>query len=263
MRFKGKTAIVTGGARDIGRAVSLKLAKEGARVVVNYLSNEEHANETLKLIKDAGGEAIIVKGDVTKNADAANIVSEAQKAFGNEINILVNVAGGLVARKLLADMEEDFWEQVMTLNAKSVFLMTKHVAPLMPPGSAIVNFSSQAGRDGGGFGASAYATAKGAVATFTRGMAKELGPKGIRVNAVDPGMIATTFHDTFTKPEVRTNVANATPLRREGQATEVGDLVAYLFFPDKIFNCLCNHSFTKSGWQVSQHGLCYLARFTQ
>ena len=235
MRFKGKTAIVTGGARDIGRAVSLKLAKEGARVVVNYLSNEEHANETLKLIKDAGGEAIIVKGDVTKNADAANIVSEAQKAFGNEINILVNVAGGLVARKLLADMEEDFWEQVMTLNAKSVFLMTKHVAPLMPPGSAIVNFSSQAGRDGGGFGASAYATAKGAVATFTRGMAKELGPKGIRVNAVDPGMIATTFHDTFTKPEVRTNVANATPLRREGQATEVGDLVAYLASDESSF----------------------------
>ncbi|HMK03010.1 MAG TPA: glucose 1-dehydrogenase [Ferruginibacter sp.] len=235
MKFKGKTAIVTGGARDIGRAVSLKLAKEGAKVVVNYLSNEEHAHETLKLIKDAGGDAIIVKGDVTKNADATNIISEAQKAFGNEIHILVNVAGGLVARKTLADMEEDFWDQVMTLNVKSVFLMTKHVVPHMPAGSAIVNFSSQAGRDGGGFGASAYATGKGAVATFTRGMAKELGPKGIRVNAVDPGMIATAFHDTFTKPEVRTNVANATPLRREGQANEVADLVAYLAGDESSF----------------------------
>ena len=88
--------------------------------------------------------------------------------------------------------------------------------------------SAAAARDGGGFGASAYSTGKGAVATFTRSMAKELGPKGIRVNAVNPGMIATTFHDTFTKPEVRTAVANGTPLRREGQASEVADLVAYL-----------------------------------
>jgi 3-oxoacyl-[acyl-carrier protein] reductase len=235
MKFTGKVAIVTGGARDIGRAVSVRLAKEGAKVVVNYLSNEQHANETLDLIKQAGGEGIIVKGDVTKNTDVLNIVSETQKAFGNEVHILVNVAGGLVARKLLADMEEDFWDQVMALNVKSVFLMTKHVAPLMPAGSAIVNFSSQAGRDGGGFGAAAYATGKGAVATFTRGMAKELGPKGIRVNAVDPGMIATAFHDTFTKPEVRTNVANATPLRREGKADEVAALVAYLAGDDSSF----------------------------
>ena len=105
----------------------------------------------------------------------------------------------------------------------------------MPEGSAIVNFASQAGRDGGGFGASAYATGKGAVATFTRAMAKELGPKGIRVNAVDPGMIATTFHDTFTKPEVRVAVANGTPLKRQGEAKEVADLVAYLASDESSF----------------------------
>jgi len=187
------------------------------------------------MIKQAGGEAIIVKGDVTIAVDVANIVKEAQKAFGDEVHILVNVAGGLVARKLLADMDEEFWDNVMTLNVKSVFLMTRQVVPFMPAGSSIINFSSQAGRDGGGFGASAYATGKGAVATFTRGMAKELGPKGIRVNAVDPGMIATGFHDTFTKPEVRTNVANATPLRREGKADEVADLVAYLASDESSF----------------------------
>jgi len=228
MKLKNKIAIVTGGARDIGRAVSLQLAKEGAKVVVNYLNNDDKAKETVALIKEAGGEAIMVKGDVTKSADVAHLVKETQQAFGNEIHILVNVAGGLVARKVLADMDEDFWNFVIDLNVKSVFLTTKHIAPYMPAGSAIINFSSQAGRDGGGFGASAYATGKGAVATFTRAMAKELGPKGIRVNAVDPGMIATTFHDTFTKPEIRTNVANATPLRREGQAHEVADLVIYL-----------------------------------
>ena len=98
----------------------------------------------------------------------------------------------------------------------------------MPSGSAIVNFASQAARDGGGPGALAYATAKGGVLTFTRGLAKELGPKGIRVNAVSPGMINTTFHDTFTKQEVREKVAAGTPLRREGEAAEVADLVTYL-----------------------------------
>ena len=98
----------------------------------------------------------------------------------------------------------------------------------MADGGAIVNFSSQAGRDGGGPGAIAYATAKGGVLTFTRGLAKELGPRKIRVNCVSPGMINTTFHNTFTKPEVRQRVAASTPLGREGDANEVADLVAYL-----------------------------------
>ncbi|WP_127128094.1 SDR family NAD(P)-dependent oxidoreductase [Pseudoflavitalea rhizosphaerae] len=235
MRLKGKVAIVSGGARDIGQAVSVKLAKEGAKVVVNYFSSEQRAQETLAAIKAIGGEAIAVKGDMSKGEDVASVVSAAQKAFGNEIHILVNVAGGMVARKLIADMDENFWDHVMGLNVKSAFLLTRQVVPHMPAGSAVVNFSSQAGRDGGGFGASAYATAKGAVATFTKAMAKELGPKGIRVNAVDPGMIATFFHDSFTKPEVRQNVANSTPLRREGKAEEVADLVAYLASDEASF----------------------------
>jgi 3-oxoacyl-[acyl-carrier protein] reductase len=111
---------------------------------------------------------------------------------------------------------------------KSAFLVTKEVVPHMTNGGAIINFSSQAARDGGGFGALAYASAKGAILTMTKGLAKELGPKGIRVNCVSPGMINTTFHNTFTKDEVRKNVAAATPLRREGEASEVGDLVLYL-----------------------------------
>lgn len=228
MKLTGKVAIVTGGARDIGRAVSVKLAREGAKVVVNYNSSVELAEETLALIQKAGGEGILVKADITKRQEVVQLVMEAKRAFGHEIHILANVAGGMVARKLITEMEEAFWDQVINLNVKSAFLMTKEVVPYMPSGSSIINFASQAGRDGGGFGASAYATSKGAIATFTRAMAKELGPKGIRVNAVDPGMIATTFHDTFTKPEVRTAVANSTPLRREGNASEVADLVAYL-----------------------------------
>lgn len=228
MKLKNKVAIVTGGARDIGRAVSLKLAFEGAKVVLNYFGSEEKANEVVNEIKANGGEAIAVKGDMTKSEDVIKLVEASQKAFGNEVHILVNVAGGLLARKTLEEMDLDFWNGVITLNLNSVFLTVKNIVPLMPKGSVIVNFSSQAGRDGGGAGATAYATGKGAVTTFTRGLAKELGPKGIRVNAVCPGMIATTFHDTFTKPEVRTNVANATPLRRQGEADEVAGLVVYL-----------------------------------
>src|SRR5205085_2890842 len=99
----------------------------------------------------------------------------------------------------------------------------------------IINFASQAGRDGGGAGSAAYATSKGGVMTFTRSMAKELGPRNIRVNAVCPGMIATTFHDTFTKEQVRINVAAATPLRREGCACEVANIVSYLASPETSF----------------------------
>ncbi len=235
MRLKGKVAIVTGGGRDIGRSVSVKLAKEGAKVVVNYKNGEEEANATLQSIKEVGGEAIIVKGDVTNAADVANIVNEAKKAFGEQVHILVNVAGGLVARKTLQEMDEEFFDFVMNLNLKSVFLLAKAVTPFMQSGASIINFSSIAGRDGGGPGASAYATSKGAVMTFTRSLAKELGPKGIRVNSVAPGMIATSFHDTFSKPEVRANVANATPLKREGKADEVADLVAYLASDESTF----------------------------
>lgn len=228
MRLKNKVAIVTGGSRDIGRAVSYQLAKEGAKVVINYHGNVANAEETLKMIKDNGGEAIIVKGDVTKSAEVAELINKTREAFGDEINILVNVAGGMVARKPTLELDEEFWDAVMDLNLKSVFLVSKATIPYMKSGASIVNLSSLAGRDGGGPGASAYATAKGGIMTYTRSLAKELGPKNIRVNAVLPGMIATTFHDTFSKPEVRVNVANATLLKREGTASEVADLVVYL-----------------------------------
>lgn len=228
MRLKNKIAIVTGGARDIGRAVSCELARQGAKVVINYFDQEEKAVETLEMIQSEGGEAVLVYGDMTKAADAENLVQEARRAFGDEIHILVNVAGGLVGRKKLVEMDEAFWDFLMDLNLKSVFLVSRAVVPFMPQGSSIVNFSSLAARDGGGPGASAYATAKGAVMTYTRSLAKELGPQGIRVNALAPGVIATTFHDTFSTPQIRTNIANATPLRREGTAQEVADLVTYL-----------------------------------
>ena len=235
MKLKGKVAVVTGGARDIGRQISVKLASEGAKVVINYFDNKEDAEETLSMIGKIGGEAILVQGDMTKEEDVKNLATKAVEAYGEKLHVLVNVAGGLVARKTLQEMDGEFWDFLMTLNLKTVFMVSQAIEPYMTEGGSIVNFASQAGRDGGGPGASAYATSKGAVMTFTRSMAKELGPKNIRVNALCPGMISTTFHDTFTKDEVRKNVAGATPLRREGQASEVADLVAYLASEESSF----------------------------
>jgi 3-oxoacyl-[acyl-carrier protein] reductase len=226
--LKNKVAIVTGGARDIGRQVSLKLAKQGASVVVNYYDNKSDADETVSTIKAGGGKAVAVQGDMTKFADAQNLISEAQKAFGAKIDILVNVAGGLMGRHTIVEMEESFWDAVMNVNLKSVFFVTKAAIPFLNDGGAIINFSTVAVHDGGGPGAIAYATAKAGVLTFTRGLAKELGSRKIRVNAVSPGMINTTFHNTFTKPEVRQKVAGMTPLGREGEAHEVADLVIFL-----------------------------------
>ncbi len=228
MYLKGKVAIVTGGTRDIGKAISIKLAKEGAKVVANYFNNQANAEETLKEIKAAGGEAIVVKADVTKQADVAKLIEATKKAFGPTIDILVNNAGGLVARKTMEEMDEAFFDKVIKLNLNSTFLVSKAVLPYMKSGASIVNVASQAGRDGGGGGSLAYATSKGAVMTFTRSLAKEVGPKNIRVNALCPGMIATTFHDTFTKDEIREKVAGMTPLRREGTAEEIANTVACL-----------------------------------
>ena len=226
--LNGKVAVVTGGARDIGKAISMSLAKAGAKVVVNYFNSELYGKETVLEIEKTGGAAVAIYADVTKQVDVDAMVKTTLDHFGPKIDILVNVAGGLFARKSIEEMDEDFYNLVMDVNLKSVFLVTKAIKPHMEKGGAIINFASQAGRDGGGPGAAIYATSKGAVITYTRALAKEFGPQGVRVNALCPGMIATKFHDDFTKDEVREKVAGSTPLRREGEADEVADLVVYL-----------------------------------
>lgn len=227
-KLDGKVAIVTGGARDLGRAISVKLALEGAKVCLNYFDNEGDARETLKMIQADGGEAIAVQGDMTKAADVKKVFTACKEAFGPALHVLVNVVGGIVGRKLIVEQDEKWYDFLMDVNMRSTFLCTREAVPMMTEGGAIVNFSSQAARDGGGPGASMYATAKAAVLCHTRSMAKELGPQGIRVNALAPGMINTSFHDRFTKPAARENLAATAPLRREGKATEIADLVAFL-----------------------------------
>lgn len=235
MRFKNKIAIVTGGGRDIGKSISLRLASEGATVVINYRSDEASAQATADAITAVGGTALLQRADVTDADQVAALVAATTDTFGAHIDFLVNCAGGMIARKTLAEMDADFFDQVMSLNFRSAFLVTKAVLPHLGRGSAIVNLASLAGRDGGGPGASVYAAAKGALMTITRGWAKELGPQGIRVNALCPGLIGTSFHDIFSKPEGRAAVAGNTPLRREGHPDEVAAAVAYLLSEDAAF----------------------------
>ncbi len=231
MKFANKVALVTGGGRDIGKSVSELLAAGGAKVIVNYRSDEAAAQATVDGILAAGGQAVLHRADVTKADEVAGLV----EAAGDRIDILVNLAGGMVARKTLAEMDEAFFDTVMDLNLKSAFLVTKAALPKLGKGSAIVNVASLAGRDGGGPGASIYATSKGALMTLTRSWAKELGPQGIRVNAVAPGLIGTSFHDIFSKPEGRAAVAGNTPLRREGHPDDVANLIAYLASDEAAF----------------------------
>ncbi len=226
--LQGKVALVTGGGRDIGRAIVLELAGRGASVVVNYRGDEAAARATVADAEAMGVGALAVAADVTRPEAVAALVEQARAAFGDTIDLLVNNAGGLVARKKMEEMDEAFWHQVLDLNLGSAFRVTKAVLPHMPDGSAIVNVSSLAAHDGGGPGAIAYASAKGGLLTFTRGLAKELGPRRIRVNAVAPGLIATTFHDVFSKPEGRAMVASRTVLAREGRAEEVGRAIGFL-----------------------------------
>lgn len=232
MSLKNKTAIITGAGRDIGRACAMRLAAEGANVVLSYHSSSEGAASAVAEVEKNGGKAIAVQADLNDASAVDALVKQAVDTFGG-VDILVNNTGGLIARKTIAEMSLDHWNEVMSLNTTSTFLMIKSCLPHMKQG-AIVNLASQAGRDGGGPGAVAYAASKGAIMTMTRGLAKELGPD-IRVNAICPGMIDTDFHNTFTKDEVRANVANATPLKREGLSEDVASLVYFLASDQSAF----------------------------
>ncbi len=234
MNMKDKTVIVTGGGRDIGRACVLGLAAQGARVAINYHSSGTGAQSAVEEISASGGAAFALQGDMTSQADVKKLVSETQKHFGADIHALVHVTGGLVARKTIEEMDLEHWHTVMNLNTTSMFLTVKEVEPHMPEGSAIVAFSSQAGRDGGGPGAVAYATSKGAMMTMTRGLAKELGPR-IRVNAICPGMIDTDFHNVFTADTVRAHVANVSPVKREGTPDDTANLAVFLASDQSAF----------------------------
>ncbi|MEJ6398892.1 SDR family NAD(P)-dependent oxidoreductase [Yoonia sp. 208BN28-4] len=233
MKLSGKTAIVTGGGRDIGAAAARKLASEGANVAISYFESSKGADAVVSQIEAAGGKAVAVQADLNTQAGVDALVGAAVDNFGG-VDVLVNNAGGLVARKTIAEMDVAFWEKVMTLNLTSTFMMTKACLEHMKSGSAIVNIASQAGRDGGGPGSLAYATSKGAVMTMTRGLAKEVGPD-VRVNALCPGMIDTDFHNIHTPDAGRRGFEANAPLKRQGHVDDAANLILFLACDDSAF----------------------------
>lgn len=227
--FSGKAALVTGASSGIGRATAEFLAECGAAVAIGYHRNEKGAAEAKSRIEAAGGKAIIVQSDVTKNDQIETMIKEVVTKLG-AIDILVNNAGSLVERLKTAELTEQRWDEVFALNVKSAFFCTQAVVPAMVEKGAgvIVNVTSIAGRNGGAPGSIHYSAAKGAMTTMTKGLAKEFAAQGIRVNAVSPGVIDTPFHETFSTPEAMANFRNIIPLGRVGSSNEVARVVAFL-----------------------------------
>jgi len=229
MDLTGKVAIVTGASSGIGHATALSLANCGAAVAVNYHNNEIGAELLRKQIVANGGKAVAIQADVTVASDVESLVKRTVEEFGT-VDILVNNAGSLIERLRLLEMSEERWDQVVDLNLKSAFLCCKAVASLMMERKtgAIINLSSIAGRNGGALGSLHYSSAKGGLISFTKGLAKELAPFGVRVNAVSPGVIDTPYHEQFSSPEMMKNYVNAIPLGRVGNSDDVAKVIAFL-----------------------------------
>jgi 3-oxoacyl-[acyl-carrier protein] reductase len=227
--LNGKVALVTGSSSGIGRATAVALAANGARVAVNFHRNETGASEARAQINAAGGSAIVIQADVTRASEVQALIEQTVAQFG-PIDILVNNAGSLVERLKILELSEERWDEVIDLNLKSAFLCCRAVAASMMDRKtgAIVNVSSIAGRNGGALGSIHYSTAKGGVITFTKGLAKELGPFGVRVNAVSPGVIDTPYHEQFSSPEMMKTYAGMIPLGRIGTPPEVANVICFL-----------------------------------
>ncbi|MBV9612052.1 MAG: glucose 1-dehydrogenase [Acidobacteriaceae bacterium] len=227
--LSGKVALITGASSGIGAATAELFAELGARVAIGYNANQRGAEELLEDISASGSKAIAIRADVRHENEIARLIEETASRLG-PIDILVNNAGSMIERTRLLDVHGDYWDEVMNLNLKSAVLCAQSVAASMVErkGGTIINIVSIAGRNGGGPGAGAYATAKGGLITFTKALAKELAPQGVRVNAVSPGVIDTPFHEVFSTTEMITNFVKTIPLGRVGTSREVANVIAFL-----------------------------------
>ncbi len=220
------TTFVTGGASGIGAAIVRAHAARGDNVVFTYWTSADEANA---LVAELGDHVLALRSDANDETQVAQSFARAVAHFG-KVDAMVANTGGLIERVKCADMSLDFWNKAMSLNLTSAFLSCREALRHMQPRQSgnIVIMASLAGHDGGGPGASHYGAAKGALLAYTRALAKEVGPLGIRVNALAPGLIATRFHDVFNTPQGRATGVERTPLRREGQPEDVANAAIYL-----------------------------------
>ena len=229
-KLKGKNVLITAGAQGIGEAITKHFVDSGANVAIHYFSSADTANKLTEYATGKGQKAVAISGDLTKEADANALIEKTVATLGG-LDILINNAGSLVARKLLGEMEAEFWHKVMDINMTSMMFVTRAAAPHLAKheSSSIVNLASLAGRKGGHPGSLVYSTSKGAILTFTRALSAELGPQGTRVNAVAPGLIlGTSFHNTHTTKESADKTTAGIPIQRAGNADDVARAVLYL-----------------------------------
>ncbi len=225
----GKCVLVTGASTGIGAAAARAFAAAGCKVAIHYNASRNRAEEVASDVRLAGGEAHLVGGDLTDSARVRAVVDEAAAAMGG-LDILINNAGGLIKRVQVADIDDAFFDQVIDLNVRSLVIATAAAVPHMRRAGHgnIINVTSIAARNGGGAGASMYASAKGFVSTFTRGAAKELTKDRIRVNAVSPGVIQTPFHERYSTPQMLETFRGAIPMGRLGTPEECTGAFLYL-----------------------------------
>ena len=229
MDLTGKAALITGASSGIGAATAEVFADLGARVAIGYHLNRKGAEAVRDRIAAAGGELLSIQADISEPEGIRALIDGTSARFGR-IDILVNNAGSLVERIKLLEITPEKWDYVLNLNLKSAMLCAQAVAPGMiaQKSGAIINIVSIAGRNGGGPGAGVYSAAKGGLITYTKSLAKELAPFGIRVNAVSPGVIDTPFHEVFSTPEMIRNIVAGIPMGRTGKSIECATVIAFL-----------------------------------
>ncbi len=227
----GKAILITGASTGIGAALVRAFAAQGAIVAIHYNESGKAAADLLAEVEGAGGNAVLVQGDVSTDGVTERVVEEAAHHFGR-LDGLINNAGGMLGRVATAEMSDAHYQRVMDLNARSVLAATRAAHPwLKKQGGFIINTTSIAARNGGGNGAILYAASKGFVSTITRGHAKEFAGDNIRVNAVAPGVIATPFHDRYTSPEMLDAQRKTVPMGRVGTPDECVGTYLFLASP--------------------------------
>lgn len=235
-QFEGLTALVTGSSNGIGAEAAVKFAAGGARVLIQYHTGQQQAEEVLARVREAGSDGEIRQADLSRREGVHDFIGWLKD---RPADILVNNAGSLVKRTRFLDFTDELWEQVFMLNVHSAAMIARSVLPHMIERKRgfIVNVSSVAARNGGGMGAIAYASAKAALNGVTKGLAKEFAPMGVRVNGVSPGTIDTNFHRTFSTQQMLDTVRSMTPMGRLGESDETADVIVFLCSEGARFIC--------------------------
>jgi 3-oxoacyl-[acyl-carrier protein] reductase len=227
--FQGQVVLITGASTGIGAALARAFGAAQARVVVHYGQSHEAAEAVAHAIAAAGGEALLAQADVTDAAQLERLRDAALARYGR-VDILINNAGSLVKRTPIAESTEAVVREILDINFTSTVTMCRLIVPSMQQqgGGNIINVTSIAARNGGGNGAVLYASSKGAVSTFTRGLARELASHQIRVNALSPGVILTPFHERYTNQQQMSAMVATIPMGRAGVPEECVGTVFYL-----------------------------------